>query len=85
MVRFLLSTWYSSRNIGDTLNHVLTSFTISEIDSIENELQIKATVPHWDEIDIYNNSMVQRFIHNQIEAPFIETLKVILFQLCIGK
>ena len=70
------STWYGSLNIGDTLNHSLASFTISEIDSIENELQIKATVPNWDEIDIYNNSMVQRFsIHKQIEAPFIETFE----------
>ena len=70
------STWYGSLNIGDTLNHSLASFTISEIDSIENELQIKATVPHWDEIDVYNNSMVQRFsIHKQIEAPFIETFE----------
>ena len=70
------STWYGNLNVGDTLNHSLTSFTISEIDSIENELQIKATVPHWDEIDVYNNSMVQRFsIHKQIEAPFIETFE----------
>ena len=70
------STWYGNLNVGDTLNHALTSFTISEIDSIENELQIKATVPHWDEIDVYNNSMVQRFsIHKQIEAPFIETFE----------
>ena len=70
------STWFGNLNVGDTLNHALTSFTISEIDSIENELQIKATVPHWDEIDVYNNSMVQRFsIHKQIEAPFIETFE----------
>ena len=70
------STWYGNLNIGDTLNHALTSFSISEIDSIENELQIKATVPNWDEIDVYNNSMVQRFsIHKQIEAPFIETFE----------
>jgi len=46
------------------------------MDSIENELQIKAIVPHWDEIDVYNNSMMQRFgIHRQIEAPFIETFE----------
>ena len=70
------STWYGNLNLGDTLNHSLTSFTISEIDSIENELQIKAMVPHWDEIDVYNNSMMQRFsIHRQIEAPFIETFE----------
>ena len=70
------STWYGNLNIGDTLNHTLTSFSISEIDSIENELQIKATVPNWDEIDVYNNSMVQRFsIHKQIESPFIETFE----------
>ena len=70
------STWYGTLNLGDTLNHALTSFTISEIDSLENELQIKATVPHWEEIDIYNNSMMQRFsIHKQIEAPFIETFE----------
>ena len=70
------STWYGTLNVGDTLNHALTSFTISEIDSLENELQIKATVPHWEEIDIYNNSMMQRFsIHKQIEAPFIETFE----------
>ena len=34
---------------GDTLNHSLASFAISEADSIENELQIKAIVPHWDD------------------------------------
>ena len=70
------STWYGNLDVGDTLNHSLTSFIISELDSIENELQIKAIVPHWDEIDIYNNSMMQRFsIHRQIEAPFIETFE----------
>ena len=70
------STWYGNLDVGDTLNHSLTSFIISELDSIENELQIKASVPHWDEIDIYNNSMMQRFsIHRQVEAPFIETFE----------
>ena len=70
------STWFGNLNVGDTLNHSLTSFTISEIDSIENELQIKAKVPHWDEVDVYNNSMMQRFsILKQTEAPFIETFE----------
>lgn len=70
------STWFGSLEVGDTLNHSLAAFMISEEDSIENELQIKASIPNWHETDVYNNSMVQRFSkHKQVEAPFIESFE----------
>lgn len=70
------STWFGNLEVGDTLNHSLAPFIISDEDSIENELQIKASIPNWDETDVYNNSMVQRFSkHKQLEAPFIESFE----------
>ena len=51
----------------------LNNFTISENDSIENELQIIAQVPNWIEKDEYNNSLIQRFKKlPTINTPFIE-------------
>ena len=70
------STWYGLLEPGETLNHSMMSFTITDVDSVENEFQISAHVPHWNEIDRYNNSLMQRFsMHNTIESPFIESFE----------
>ena len=70
------SSWYGSLEPGATLNHSLNSFTISGVDSIANELQISAQVPHWAEVDKFNNSLMQRFnFHQSHEAPFIESFE----------
>ena len=43
---------------------------------VKKKKNAKQIVLFPDEIDVYNNSMVQRFsIHKQIEAPFIETFE----------
>ncbi len=67
------TTWYGTINYGDTVDVELNNFTISENDSIENELQIIAQVPNWIEKDQYNNSLIQRFKKlPTINTPFIE-------------
>ena len=70
------STWYGALEPGTTLNHSMSSFSITEVDSIENELQISALAPQWNEVDEYNNSLMQRFnLHPTVDAPFIETFE----------
>ena len=70
------STWYGALEPGTTLNHSMSSFSIAEVDSIENELQISALAPQWNEVDEYNNSLMQRFnLHTTVDAPFIETFE----------
>lgn len=68
--------WYGTIPVQSYADISLDEISIDEIDSITHELQVIVSTDNWEEVDIYNNSLIQRFSwHGTANTPLIENFE----------
>lgn len=69
-------TWYGPLAAQSSINIELADLTIDEVDSVTHELQVIVSTDDFEEVDIYNNALIQRFNwHGTANAPLIENFE----------